>query len=88
MLKPENVARDLTVQEPVLVFCVASGTDLLRAGVFPPRMLTDAGIFCTLCVRRLASADVEASDETVLYPGNMADHPVGQLIPVRSHMVW
>ena len=31
--KPESVARVLTVQERVLLFCVGSGTDLLRAGV-------------------------------------------------------
>ena len=33
MPKPESVARDLTVQERVLLFCVGIGTDLLRVGV-------------------------------------------------------
>jgi hypothetical protein len=34
-------------------------------------------------LRWAGSADVEASDETVLYPEHMANYPVGQLVPVE-----
>jgi hypothetical protein len=32
-LTPENIAADLTVPERMLLFCVASNTDWIRAGV-------------------------------------------------------
>ena len=31
--KQENIVKALTAEEPLLLFCVASGTDLARAGI-------------------------------------------------------